>query len=297
MGNDIHIKYIIANEKDISWGLTVNSVGYQSIGKNDPYPPDNHPTRYLFSTDKGRILEEYQLLYIVGGKGQFSSAHQKTVDLKEGTIVLLFPGEWHNYKPNRNTGWNEYWMGFNGVNMDKRIENGFFQKEKPIFNVGIQEELVRIYKKAIETARVQPTGFQQMLAGLVNYILGFIYSLDRQSSFEELKVGNAIDKAKLIMFENYATSIAPEEIAAEVCMSYSWFRRIFKQYTGFAPAQYIQALRIQKGKELLTNTLLTVQEISYEIGFENADHFSALFKRKSGMTPIEYRNFTQGKMI
>ena len=297
MENDIHIKYIIANEKDISWGLTVNSVGYQTIGKNEPYPPGNHPTRYLFSTDKGRILEEYQLLYIVGGKGQFSSAHQKTIDLKEGTIVLLFPGEWHNYKPNRNTGWNEYWIGFNGVNMDKRIENGFFQKEKPIFNVGIQEELVRIYKKAIETARVQPTGFQQMLAGLVNYILGFIYSLDRQASFEELKVGNAIDKAKLIMFENYATSIAPEEIAAEVCMSYSWFRRIFKQYTGFAPAQYIQALRIQKGKELLTNTLLTVQEISYEIGFENADHFSALFKRKSGMTPIEYRNFTQGKMI
>ena len=296
MNDDIHIKYIIANEQDKAWGIVTNSVGYQRVEKGQPYPPQNHPTRYLFSTNKGRVLNEYQLLYIVKGKGKFVSSEQKTTEVNEGTMILLFPGEWHTYYPDGDTGWDEYWIGFEGINIDNRIESGFFKKNKPIFNVGIQEELVQMYKRAIETAKTQSTGYQQVLAGIVNYILGMTYSLDKLSSFEELKIINQINKAKLILLDNFHTEITPEEVASQVHMSYSWFRRVFKQYTGFAPAQYIQALRIQKSKELLTNTLLTAQEVAFKVGFDNSDHFFAIFKKKTGMSPIKYRNFTQRKI-
>lgn len=297
MKDSIHLKYLITNEQDVAWGLTVNTVGYQRIGEKEPYPPGNHPTRYLFSPERGRILEEYQLLYIVRGKGRFTSRSRKTVEVKEGNMILLFPGEWHNYFPSKDTGWDEYWIGFNGFNMDQRVRSGFFQQSKPIYNIGIREEVVQIYKRAIETARTQPTGFQPMLAGMVNYILGCAYSQDKQLSFEELKVSNEMEKAKLLMLEQYASGITPEEIADRVCMSYSWFRRVFKQYTGFSPAQYIQELRMQKAKELLTNTNLTVREISYGLGLENSDHFSIFFKKKTGMSPLQYRIFTQGRSI
>jgi AraC-like DNA-binding protein len=97
----------------------------------------------------------------------------------------------------------------------------------------------------------------------------------------------------VIILDKLYTAITPEEIALQVNMSYSWFRRLFKQHTGFSPSQYIIELRIQKGKELLTNTDMTSQEIAYEIGFDNPNYFCTLFKKKTGKNPFKYREYTQ----
>lgn len=290
-------RYLIANEQDLLWGLTINTVGRQVVEKGEPYPPENHPTRYLFSTDRGRILDEYQLLYISKGTGTFTSQSCKTTEIHEGNIFLLFPGEWHSYKPNPQTGWEEYWIGFKGENIDNRIKNGFFSKQKPIFYVGILEEIVHLYNQAITIARDQRTGFQQMLAGIVNHLLGLAYSLGKYSNFEDMKVTNQINKAKIIFLEKFKTGVQAQQVAEDLNMSYSWFRRIFKEYTGFAPAQYVQELRIHHSKELLTNTNLSVKEVAFEAGFENIEYFCTTFKKRTAYTPVQYREFTQGKTI
>lgn len=295
--DSIHKQYLVANEQDISWGLVVNTAGYQTVEANSHYPITNHPMRYLFSTERGRVLEEYQLIYISQGQGTFASASKKKCEVKEGNFFLLFPGEWHTYRPDKDTGWTEYWIGFTGVNIDNRIQSGFFSKKEPVFNVGINDEIVHFYKQAADIASKQGTGFQQMLAGIVNLLLGYVYAGNKQVSFEELKVVNQINKAKMLMLDTFNSDVTPESIATQVNMSYSWFRRIFKQYTGFAPAQYIQELRIQKSKELLTNTNMTSQEIAYEVGFDTPYYFCIAFKKKTGMTPIKYRNFTQGQEL
>lgn len=292
----VHLKYLLASDQDALWGLVVNSVGFQKIEPGEEYPPKHHPTRYLFSAKKGRILQEYQLLYISGGKGKFMSSSQKKTDVKTGNMFLLYPGEWHNYAPDKNTGWSEHWIGFTGVNIDNRILHGFFNKKKPIFNIGLNKEIIDLYQRAIEIAESQKVGFQQMLAGIVNYLLGIAYSQDKLSSFEDLNVTNQIERAKIIMYENYNTSLSPESIADTVCMSYSWFRRVFKQYTGLTPYQYILELRLRKGKELLVNSNLSSQEISFEIGFENPDYFCTAFKKKVGSTPIEFRKMAKGEV-
>ncbi len=294
---NINIKYLLTNEQDLLWGLTINSVGFQQVQKGSPYPPQNHPPRYLFSINKGRILDEYQLLYIVRGKGIFSSKEQKKTHIHEGQMFLLFPGEWHNYYPDAKTGWTEYWIGFNGINMNSRVDNGFFKKQKSIYNIGIQDDIVQLYKQAILIAKKQDTGYQQMLAGIVNHLLGYAYAYDRQASFEDLKVINQINRAKIIMADNFSNGITPQQVATEVNMSYSWFRRIFKQYTGFAPIIYMQELRINKAKELLTNTQMMIKEIAYDLGFNKTEYFYSLFKKRTGYTPNQYREFTQGKNL
>ena len=78
-------------------------------------------------------------------------------------------------------------------------------------------------------------------------------------------------------------------------MSYSKFRKIFKEYTGFAPAQYIQEVRINMAKELLTNTSKSLKEIAFELGYENKEYFFTSFKKVSNMTPVGYRKLTQGQ--
>jgi AraC-like DNA-binding protein len=294
MKESIHIKYLIVNEQDALWGLTINSVGFQHIEAHTSYPQGNHPSRYLFSPQAGRILDEFQLIYISSGKGIFTSKSCEETEIKSGNFFLLFPEEWHNYSPSKDTGWDEYWIGFSGVNMENRVQNNFFNKAKPIFNVGLNDEIVSTYKLAIQVAKAQETGFQQMLAGIVNYLLGLTYAKDKLNTFEDLRVVNQINKAKIIMLDLYTKEIKLEDIAQEVNMSYSWFRRVFRQYTGFSPSQYLQELRLQKSKDLLTNTLKPVKEIAYEVGFENADYFCTAFRKKIGSTPLKYRNFTRG---
>ena len=103
-----------------------------------------------------------------------------------------------------------------------------------------------------------------------------------------------INRAKILIAEQYR-DITPEDLSRQLCMGYSNFRRIFKEYTGFSPAKYIQEVRIGKVKEALTNSSVPVKQVAFSMGYENEDYFFTAFRRLTGMTPAEYRAFTQGK--
>ena len=103
-----------------------------------------------------------------------------------------------------------------------------------------------------------------------------------------------MNRAKIIIGERFR-AISPEDVAHDLCMGYSNFRRIFKEYTGLSPAKYIQQVRMGKVKEALTNSNRPVKEIAFEMGNENEDYFFTAFRRLTGMTPQEYRAFTQGR--
>ena len=60
-------------------------------------------------------------------------------------MILLFPGEWHSYYPDRETGWDEYWVGFRGIHIDKRVEKKFFTKEEPLHRIGLSATIVGLY--------------------------------------------------------------------------------------------------------------------------------------------------------
>ncbi len=284
-----NVKYLIANKQDMAWGMVITTVGHQNIEAGADYPSVNHPSNYLFSTGRGRVLNEYQLVYISRGKGWFQSRSISKTEIQEGTFFILFPGEWHNYYPAPDTGWCESWIGFYGTNMDNRRNNGFFKPNQPIFNAGIQDEILALYKKAVRISQEQHTGYQQMLAGIVNFLLGIAYSENRRMTFEEMKISNTINKAKIFIQEHASENISCEMIADSVGMSYSRFRRVFKDYTGLAPAQYIKKVRLNKARDLLVHTALSCQEIAYSLGFESPAYFNTVFKKEQGMPPNEYR--------
>lgn len=287
-------KYLTINQADQTWGLSINSVGNQIISENEVYPPQNHPTRYLFNTQNGRILNEYQLLYITKGKGTFTSKSAGVHQVSEGQMILLFPGEWHTYRPDKSTGWNEYWIGFNGKIIDDWAKNEFFKKENPIFNIGLNEEVISMYKRAISIAEAQEANYQQALSGIASYLTSMALYLSRNMDFSKSDIAKQINIAKVAIHEDI-TTITPEKLAELVCMSYSKFRKIFKEYTGFAPSQYIQEVRINMAKEALTNSSKSIKEIALELGYENKDYFFTVFKKVTGMTPANYRKHTQGK--
>lgn len=283
-------KYLVPNEQDKKWGLTVSTVGYEEIAPGDAYPTRGHADGYYFNTEVGRELNEYQLLYITEGRGVFRSTHFKEAPLREGDMFLLFPDERHSYHPLPNVGWKSHWIGFKGKNIDDRVLAGFLSVEKPIYHVGFSSEIVQLYKTAYETAVNEEPFSQQMMAGIVNHMVGIMYALERNL---ELNKNNShkdmINRARLRIREALESNLTIQEIADELSMSYSNFRKLFKEYTGLSPAVYQQDLKLQRAKELLSTTDLSVKEIAYRLNFDSPDYFSAKFKIKTGRKPSEMR--------
>ena len=289
--NDLGIdfKYLLVNEKDKAFGLTVNTVGFQPIAPNTLYPSTDHPKSYYFNPKKGRVLSEYQFVYISKGKGIFESESTKKRAIAKGQIMILFPGQWHSYQPLKDIGWNEYYIGFEGSIIDSIINKSFISSQNQVLDVGTSEELVNLFSTAIRVAKEDKKSAQQYLAGIVFHILGMILALSQNKNYEARESTQVIERAKIIMGENIHKDIDVKEIASKLGTSYSWFRKFFKEYTGYAPAQYFQELKLRKAKELLTETNLPIKEIAYELNFSSIEYFLSFFKQRVNITPSEYR--------
>ena len=205
-------------------------------------------------------------------------------------MFLLFPGEWHSYHPLANTGWKSHWIGFKGKNMDDRVKAGFLTPEKPIYHVGYSFVLESLYKRAYEEAVREAAYSQQLMAGIVNHLIGMMYSLERniELSKNQMQV-DMISRARLRIREALESNLTIQQVAEDLGVSYSNFRKLFKEFTGLSPATYQQELRLMRAKELLSTTDLTVKEIAYRLNFESPEYFSAKFKAKMGCKPSDIK--------
>jgi two-component system response regulator YesN len=92
-----------------------------------------------------------------------------------------------------------------------------------------------------------------------------------------------------LMKDDMRRGLSLTEIAQSVNLSSSRLRYLFKAETGVPIAQYFKSLRMQKAKELLENTFLSVKEITVSVGINDESHFVRDFKKNFGLTPSQYR--------
>lgn len=210
-------KYLLATERDAQWGLTISTVGKETIAPLEDYPTKGHADGYYFDIKKGRVLDEYQLLYQPEGEGVFQSEHCPETIIRAGDIFMLFPGEWHTYHPKKEKGWKSYWIGFKGKNIDDRVKHGFLSVEKPIYHVRFSNEIINLYEEAYRTAIEEAAFHQQTLAGIVNHLIGLIYSLERNIELnKDSKHVNIINKARLRIRESLEENLTIQELAQEL---------------------------------------------------------------------------------
>lgn len=100
----------------------------------------------------------------------------------------------------------------------------------------------------------------------------------------------SIARAQQFMEKNVAGITSIDEIAAHICLSPRHFKRRFKQATGTSPLSYLQNMRIELAKKKLESTLDSIDEITLQIGYENSSTFRRLFKKRTSLSPREYRD-------
>lgn len=89
--------------------------------------------------------------------------------------------------------------------------------------------------------------------------------------------------------ENYQTEISLEEAAEMIGYSSFYFAKLMREYFNMSFIDYLTSVRINKAKELLKVTDLTVSEIGYKVGYNDANYFTRVFKRTVGITPTQFK--------
>jgi AraC-like DNA-binding protein len=285
-----YYKYLPTSSEDERWGLHVLNTGCNQIKKHVAYPSPEHPAHHYFNWNKGRIMDEYQIIYITKGEGVFESINCGQQLIKQGTILFLFPGEWHRFKPDSETGWDEFWVGFKGTIIENIEHHHFISKENPILEIGLHDSIIELFINIIDKTKAERTGYQPLVSGIVMHLLGKIHSLTKQQRFHDEDITETIiNQARIIFRTNIEQDIPMDKIAEELNVSYAWFRKAFKAYTGISPHQYMLQLKIEKAKMLLLDQSKTIKEIAFGLNFESAFYFSKFFKEKVGISPELYR--------
>lgn len=283
-------KYLNVTTLEKDWGFYVNTVGSAKIAPYKSYPNNRvHPKDHSFTWNKGRILDGYYIVFITRGEGILESALTRPYQVKAGTCFILFPGVWHRYRPVESCGWEEYWVGFNGQYPKMLMEKGLLNPGNPFIETGMNTELLGLFHELIHTTQTAEVGYRQIITGMILKMLGLIHTIAKYKSLSANQEPKLISKAKFLLQESIDASVNLEDVAKELPMGYSRFRKTFKAYTGTSPNQYLLNLRLDKAKELLVSTNLTVGEIAYQTGFESIFYFSRLFKQKNGNAPKFYR--------
>ena len=100
-------------------------------------------------------------------------------------------------------------------------------------------------------------------------------------------------RAKEFLQEEMNRNPGVTELSAAVGMNVHHFARMFKRSTGVAPHQYLGNIRLERAKRLLADGRASIIEIAYEIGYANPSQFSAFFRKRTGLSPTEFRRSVQ----
>jgi transcriptional regulator GlxA family with amidase domain len=119
------------------------------------------------------------------------------------------------------------------------------------------------------------------------------YQNEPQSSHHD----ELILEAQQWLQDHLGQSLSIAQLARQLDMSERTLGRRFRAATGLAPLAYLQSLRIGAAKDLLRHSNLSVGDIAWQVGMADQSHFSRLFKRQVGMSPLRYRGAVRGKLF
>jgi len=107
----------------------------------------------------------------------------------------------------------------------------------------------------------------------------------------------AVVEAQQWLQDHLPSPLSMGQLAAHLRLSPRTLNRRFKQATGISPQAYLQRLRIASAKDLLRQSNLSIGEIAWQLGLQDASYFSQLFRQHSGISPLRYREAVRGKLF
>ena len=240
---------------------------------------------------KGRL--DYQLLYIVSGKGHFYFHGEDRV-VYAGRMVLIQPRQEQRYEYFGEDKPEVYWVHFTGSDVKNILRSYNIPMDDPIFYSGASSTYSYLFKEMIHELQTCKTGYEDLLT---MYLRQIFLLVQRTRQEERPTVSTYIQEemefARRYFNEHYNEPISIQEYAESRNMSVCYFQRNFKQIVKHTPMQYLLTIRVNNAASLLETTDYSMAEIAAIVGYEDPLYFSRLFRKIKGVSPRDYRNLVK----
>lgn len=240
---------------------------------------------------KGRL--DYQLLYIVSGKGHFYFHGEDRV-VYAGRMVLIQPRQEQRYEYFGEDKPEVYWVHFTGSDVKNILRSYNIPMDDPIFYSGASSTYTYLFKEMIHELQNCKTGYEDLLT---MYLRQIFLLVQRTRQEERPTVSTYIQEemefARRYFNEHYNEPISIQEYAESRNMSVCYFQRNFKQIVKHTPMQYLLTIRVNNAASLLETTDYSMAEIAAIVGYEDPLYFSRLFRKIKGVSPRDYRNLVK----
>lgn len=252
--------------------IKVNHIGFDVTGKN------------------------YERVYRPAGSGDYlmlfalSTIHvclEREIATAAPSAVIIFePGHIQEYSAAR-----DFRMSYVHFSMPKAEMDRFKLPLNEVFYPRDPELVHQFIEQIFREQNTKDALYEDQIDSLIRNLFVSI-SRDFVKAEKELESNSKLYplfcEARYTMLSNCEKEWASTNMCQMVSLSRSQFYKYYVEFFGLSPMQDVNAARIEKAKNLLTNAELTVTEISSLCGYQSIHHFSRTFKEHTGMSPMAF---------
>ncbi len=271
---------------------------------------DLNPT-FLFTWQGTRTCDEknyhqhdhMELAFVLSGSGKYH-INDQMYDVTEGDLILINPGIRHQaIRSDAAHPTTEFFVGFTDFQFTGLPQNQFpLPGGSYVMHTKgeLRQKLFKICTSmAAENAICQEGRYFMLKAYLIQMLLLIIREqtapIETTSgcSFDSTNKKYIVERIVTYFEDHYNEKISLDQIAENMYLSPFYISKIFKSETGDTPIRHLINIRLEKAKELLENDWTgSIQEVAAAVGYDDAYHFSKLFKKHYGVSPSQIKKIT-----
>lgn len=234
---------------------------------------------------KRKSFDSILITYIIDGGLTFIQ-NEKTFIARKGETVILDCFQPHEYYANDNS--ELVWVHINGQN-SVAFYNEIIKNESNIIRTSnakhIEKLIFNIYENLSSDSKTSEINLSLDVYKILAELLNPLHvSIKNKASYED-----SVQDAKKYIIEHLNEKLTVQNIANVLHMSQSHFSRIFKQQTGFSPYDFVLISRLNRAKDYLQKTDMSISQIAFDIGFNSESNFIYFFTKNTGLSPSKFR--------
>lgn len=236
---------------------------------------------------------EYLLHCILTGKGTYT-ANGKTWQLGKNQTFLICPEETTYYEADHDDPWTYLWVAFNGVKARQYLEYANLNKDNLIGEYSEPEKLLTYVRNMLDASKLTYTNELRREGYLFLFLSALMEAQGKtRSNVHDYSFQIYVEHALEFIEHQYQTDIKVSDIADYIGINRSYLTACFQKSIGMSPQQYLIRYRMEKARDLLKTTDLSINAIASEVGYADALAFSRSFRQMYDSSPKDFRRKTE----
>lgn len=229
-----------------------------------------------------RLKNEYLLAYVIDGKGYVVKDKTKQV-IEKGDAFIFQPDFKYKCYSDKQCPLKKVWVCFSSEVFTSALKAYGLYGVTVFKNANVKEFFDKLLSLGEKYACSED--FSAKAGEILLEMLSFLYL----SRIEKPQLPHAVEHLKMRLDNAVYGKITIEEVADELNLSKAQLIKDFKKHFQATPYNYLLSAKIQAAKRLLSLTDMSVRDISNSLCFADEHYFSNVFKKKTDLTPLQYR--------